>query len=119
MRTNADLTIYHRGVDPSTRTDTWTRSQVVGVAWEERKAANVARSGSLEADRLAVYIPLARGATVAVGDVVVKGLVSDTIGTGFTITALLAKYPHSGTVRSVDLWDQGSPAMHHLQLGAA
>ena len=42
MTTNADMTVYHRSVDPETRQDIYARYLVYGVLWEERKAANVA-----------------------------------------------------------------------------
>lgn len=120
MRANDDLTIYARGVDPSTRSEKWTRSEVTGVVWEDRKASNVIKSGILEADRVAVYIPFACGdVSIKVGDVIVRGLVEDEIGPSFTITALKAKYPASATVRSVDRMDRGSLALRHWQIGAA
>jgi acyl-coenzyme A synthetase/AMP-(fatty) acid ligase len=120
MRPNAHLTIYAKGVDPATRSETWTRSQVRDVVWEDRKAANVLRSGLLEADRVAVYIPMARGEqSIKLGDVIVRGLVEDTIGPAFTITALKAKYPDSATVRSVDKMDRGSLSLRHYQVGAS
>lgn len=120
MNYNADLTIYHKVVNASTRSETWTREQVRSVVWEDRKAANVLKSGNLEADRVAVYIPLVREpASLAVGDVIVRGLVEDEIGPSFTITALKAKYPNTATVRSIDRMDRGSLALRHLQVGAS
>lgn len=120
MKTNADLTIYCKSVDPATRTEVWTAYQVEQVLWEERKAANVLRSGLLEADRVAVYVPFARELPeIRPGDVLVKDLVFDEIGSGFTISDLKRQYPHSATVRSVDLYDMGSPALWHWQIGAS
>lgn len=118
MRTNTDITIYTRGL--STGAETWTRSTVLGVAWNNRKAANVLKSGLLEADSVAVYIPMSRGAlTLKVGDILVKGVVTDVIGPSFTITALKAKYPDVVVIKSVDRMDMGSAAMHHWQIGAS
>lgn len=122
MRTNADLTIYHKGIDAATRSETWTRAWVRDVVWEDRKAANVLKSGNLEADRVAVYIPMAHmndEVSIQSGDVIVRNLVSDTINASFTITALKAKYRDSATVRSVDRMDRGSPHMWHWQVGAS
>ena len=117
MRTNADLTIYHKSVVAGA--ESWTRQAVTAVMWENRKAANVLRSGLLEADSVTVYVPFARGdIAVKAGDVLVKGIVTDTIGPGFTITALKAKYADVVTVRSVDTMDYGSVAMQHWQIGA-
>lgn len=117
MRTNADLTIYHKSVVAGA--EAWTRQAVTAVMWENRKAANVLRSGLLQADSVTVYVPFARGAiSVKAGDVLVKGIVPDEIGAGFTITALKAKYNDVVTVRSVDTMDYGSTALHHWQIGA-
>lgn len=95
MRTNADLTIYNRYVVNGS--ERYQRTWIQAIAWENRKAANVLRSGLLEADSVAVYIPLERGAsylsprawgkladksgkwTLQPGDYLVKGLVSDEI----------------------------------------
>ena len=133
MKTNSDLTIYNRVAN----SETYQRTQIVGVVWENRKAANVlASGGNIAADQASIYIPLARGAaylapkawqalvtktgkwTLQNGDYIVKGLVTDTIGTGFTITALKAKYDDVLQITSVDTMDSGSPALQHWQLGA-
>lgn len=120
MKPNADLTIYTMTIDPATRSEIWTRSQVRDVTWEERKAANVIKSGLLEADSLAVYIPMQRGnLNIKIGDVIVRGLVTDAITSAFTITDLKAKYPASAVVRSVDRMDRGSLALRHWQIGAS
>lgn len=119
MRTNADVTVYSRGVNPTTRSETWEISHVTQVVWEENKAANVSRSGLLESDRVTVYIPIMRREiSVKAGDVLVRGLVYDAIVTGFAISDLKAKYPASATVRSVDRMDRGSQHLRHWRIGA-
>jgi hypothetical protein len=119
MRGNDDLTIYSKGVNPVTRSETWTRSQVRNVVWEDRRAANRLKSGSLEADSVAVYIPMTIWeVSIKAEDVIVRGLVSDEIGAGFSITTLRAKYPQSAVVRSVDRMGRGSTRMRHWQIGA-
>ena len=119
MITKDNCTLYSRSVDATTRGEKWTRTQIRGVAWNNRKAANVLRSGLLEADSCAIYIPMARGnLTIKPGDVLVNGLVNDEISSAFTITALRAKYPEVVTVRSNDIQDDGSPHMRHWQIGA-
>lgn len=118
MRTNADCTLYTRDVYGGS--ESWTRKPIVGVFWENRKAANVLRSGMLEADGVTVYIPQARGDFgITPGDVLVKGLVGDVINTTFTMTDLKAKYADVVTVRTVDRKDFGSQAMRHWQIGAS
>lgn len=117
MKTNADLTHYRRSITAGA--ETYTRAAIYGVAWEDRRAAN-ARTG-VQADDIAVYIPLAAGGdAIQPGDLIVKGVVADALSTTFTPTALRAKYPNRvGKVISVDLFDQGSPALQHRQVGAA
>jgi hypothetical protein len=86
--------------------------------WENRKAANILRSGLMEADAVTVYIPLALLAiTPKPGDILVKGTVNDGIGSSFTITDLIAKYADVVRITSVDRKDNGSPALHHWQIG--
>ena len=138
MRTNANLTVYNKYIDPTTRSEKYQRVGIVGVAWENRKAANVRSTGGLAAaDQARVFIPLARGTnflkpkawqalttktgkwTLQVGDLIVKGLVSDEIQTGFTVTQLKAKYDDVLVITSVDTMDAGSPGMQHWNLGAA
>lgn len=121
MKTNSDLTIYHKSVDSSTRTEVWTAYQVNQILWENRKAANVIRSGLLEADSVAVYVPFARELPddLKPGDVLVKGLVYDQIDSSFTISDLKRKYTDVVVVRSVDRMDYGSLHLQHWQIGAA
>ena len=138
MRTNANATLYNKYTDPVTRSEKYQRVGIVGVAWENRKAANVRSMGGLAAaDQARVFIPLARGTnflkpkawqalttktgkwTLQVGDLIVKGLVSDEIQTGFTVTQLKAKYDDVLVITSVDTMDAGSPGMQHWNIGAA
>lgn len=137
MKTNSDITIFNKHVDPTTRGEVWQRTQIVGVTWENSKAANVLRSGLIEADKVAVYIPYARGAsylsprawqalsvktgrwTLQAGDVLVRGLISEDIDADYTISNLKAEYDDVMVVRSVDLMDAGSQALWHWQVGAA
>lgn len=121
MKTNTDLTIFCKSVNPAARsTEVWTATHVKSVLWEERKAGNVLRSGLIEADRVTVYVPFARELPdLKAGDVLVKGLVFEEINSSFTVTDLKQRYPHSATVRSVDLFDVGSPALWHWEIGGA
>jgi len=118
VRTNTDCTLYAKTIVNGA--EVYTRSVILAVMWENRKAANVIRSGPIEADAVRVFIPFARGAlSFKAGDVLVKGVVTDTVGTGFTLSALKAKYANAVTVRSVDTMDYGSPALQHWQIGAS
>jgi hypothetical protein len=115
MITPHNMTIYKKSIVGGL--ESWASTQVTGVLWEQRKAANVLRSGLLAADSAAIYIPLARGDIGAkVGDVAVKGLVTDAITPSFTMSALKAKYPNNITIKSVDTLDFGSAFMQHVKL---
>lgn len=136
MRTNSDITIYNKFVDPATHSEAWIHNQVEDVIWEDTKAANVIASGLLEADRYTVYIPMARGEnyhtpiawqamidkgtswTLQLGDVIVRGLVDDDISDTFTISDLKKKYDDVAVIRSVDRMAQGSLVLRHWQIGA-
>ena len=137
MITNADLTLYNKYYDPNTKAESYQRALIVGVVWENRKAANVLKSELISADQVAIYIPFARGAnylqpiawqaltnkagkwTLQVGDFVVKGIVTDTISGAFTITDLKAKYNDVLSIKSVDTMDRGNARMQHWQIGAS
>jgi len=136
MRTNADLTLYNRYIDPITRAAKYQRTVIVSVFWENRKAVNRSKAGDIASDQAAVYIPFARGMnyirprawqalttktgrwTLQEGDVIVKGVVADEITTGFTVSDLEAKYDDVLTITSVDTMDYGSQHLRHWQLGA-
>lgn len=138
MRNNSDITLYNKYVDSATRAEKYQRTQISGVLWENRKAANViASGGNMAANQANIYIPYARGTaykdpaawqalvtktgywTLQDGDVVVRGLVSDSITTSFTITDLKAKYADVHVIRSIDAMDMGSVGMSHWQIGAS
>ena len=144
LQTNSDVTLYNRYL--SSGAEKYQRTVITGVAWENRKAANVlASGGNIASDQVAVYIPLARGAayvapkawlalssktgywTLNVGDVIVRGAVTDEIHeavvgppavAAFRLSDLKAKYDDVLAITSVDAMDMGSPSMQHWQVGA-
>ena len=118
MQTNSDLTLYKKSVVSGA--EVWTRSVIEDVFWQEGKGVRVGKGGTLEADRVTVYIPLARGdSEISSGDVLVKGAVTDEITGSFTMTSLKKKYPDSATVREVYTYDYGSTRMRHWKVGAS
>lgn len=133
MRTNTGCTIYNKYVVSGA--EHYQRTQLSAVAWQNRKQANVLRSGLLAADSATIYIPLALGVnylkpiawqaaktgkwTLQVGDVMVKGLVTDEITGGFTMTSLKALHDDVITIKSVDTMDMGSPSLQHWQVGGS
>jgi hypothetical protein len=120
LKTNTAITVFHKSINPTTRSEAWESSQIVSVWWEDRKAANVIRSGLLEADSVAVYLPYTEQMPdIKPGDVIVKGLVMEEISSSFTISDLKRAYSSVVTVRSVDKMEYGSQALWHWEVGAA
>jgi len=117
MRSNSDLTLYQRSVVAGA--EAWTRVQVLAVHWEDSDGARVLPNGTIRDDKATVYVPFARAVEFAEGDVITRGLVTDTITTSFTITDLKKKYSDVLTVRRVTRRDFGSVAMQHLEIGAS
>lgn len=135
MRTNADVTLYNRYL--SSGAEKYQRTAISKVTWENRKASNtLATGGTIAADQASIYIPMAHGAaykapkvwlalasktgywTLQVGDVIVRGTVTDEISASFTLTALKAKYDDVLVITSVDALDNGSTALQHWEIGA-
>jgi hypothetical protein len=141
--------VYNKYIDPSTRSEAYQRTSIKAVTWEDRKGGTVLTSGGqIELDLARVFIPLARGTnylkpvawqalddrtgkwTFQIGDVVVRGVITDDItGTvtdpithvvtpAFTLSKLRAKYDDVLVISSVDLMDAGSLALRHWQVGA-
>lgn len=103
MKTNANLTIYNKYTDPTSRSEKYQRTQIISptgfsVLWENRKAANtLVTGGNIATDQASIYIPFLQGEnflpstewqalvtktgkwTLQTGDFVVKGLVTDEI----------------------------------------
>lgn len=137
MRTNSNITIYNKYIDASTRTEKYQRTEILQVAWENRKGSNIlASGGNIAVDQATIFIPsmgrenyLAGKEwkaltsktgywTLQVGDVIVRGLVTDSISGATTITSLKEKYNDVLVVSSVDFMDAGSLNMHHWKVGA-
>lgn len=137
MRSNCPgITIYNAYVDAATRSNVYQRSQILGVTWENRRAANKSSAGEISANSASIYIPLVRGAnyvepvawrnlvaktgkwTLQNGDIVVRGLVSDEITGAFTESSLKAKYNDCLVIASVDFMDLGSANIKHWQVEA-
>lgn len=131
MITETDCTIYNKYLVG--RVDTYQRVQISGVHWEQRHA----REGNQDNDFTIVYIPFARGDdylkprewqalasksgawTLQIGDVIVKGLVSDELVAGtFTLSSLKAAYDDVLVISSVDTRDYGSSNMQHWEVTA-
>ena len=131
MLTNVDCTVYNKYLVG--RVDTYQRVQISDVHWEQRHAVR----GDLNSPDVAlVFIPFARGDnylapriwqmsskagswTLQIGDVIVKGLVSDELVAGtFTLSNLKAAYDDVLVIASVDTRDYGSSNMQHWEVTA-
>ena len=142
MRTNTAATLYNRYV--SGGSDKYQRTAIIACEWENQKASAVVKSGLLTADSAVIYIPFSIGAnylkpiawraaktgkwTLAVGDVLVKGLVLDEIHDAvvgppavpaFTLTMLKAAHDDCITIKSVDTFDMGSASMRHWKVSGS
>ena len=137
MITNADCTIYHKTYNPATRLDEWKAFRYQGVNWYGKQAVSVGDSGLNTADSYVVRIPTERhipvtkgdvanidkknlyskgdcGRLLKKGDVVVKGLIQDTI----TSPSQLKQY-ESFLVTAVRDNRRGSPMMRHWRIEGA
>jgi hypothetical protein len=130
MQTNTDITLYNKYLVG--RVETWQRVQIEDVHWEQRHA----REGNEDNDFTLVFIPFARGTsylkprewqasgktgywTLQIGDVIVKGLVSDELVAGtFTLSNLKAAYDDVLVIASVDTRDYGSSNLQHWEVTA-
>ena len=100
-----------------------TSRVVTEVMWQAQKVANTKKSGLLDSDKAIVYVPFVtsdgtdRSAelTFKIGDYLVPGEVSNTLSASFTPTALIAAYPRTIQIRTVDWKDYG--ALQHVQIG--
>lgn len=147
MRTNADVTIWNKYIDSDARTERWQRTQILRVAWENRKGSNVlASGGNIAANQANIYIlSLNRNAylnpiawlldktdnwTLQVGDIIAKGLLTteltplipaddpDPEVPAFTVSDLRDANYEVLTITSVDIMDSGSQRMRHWKVGA-
>ena len=131
MQTNTDLTLYNKY--SVLRVDTYQRVQILDVHWEQRHAVR----GDLSSPDVAlVFIPFARGAdylaprvwqvlptktgswTLQIGDVIVKGLVSNELSSTFTLSDLKRTYDDVLVITSVDTRDFGSASLQHWEITA-
>lgn len=77
MITNTDITVYHKGIDPSTRLETWTRFYYPHCWWHDTKGS-VVRDGYQYNNRVDIRIPYDENEGLnidnfEVGDILYKG----------------------------------------------
>lgn len=130
MITNADMTIYNKYFDKSTRTDKYKRFNINNVFWDNVEGSSRVRSGLEQADKVLVLIPMEscpNGAyfepkeflgaentfTFQIGDRIVKNAID------FDIKDRpndLDRNYTAYTISSIDLKDFGSKSMQHWEI---
>ena len=82
MITNSSLTIYHKYFDKVSKVDKWKRQEVKNVWWYGGKGANY-NKGLENANGVKIRIPKdvndVSNIEIAVGDILVKGIIKDEI----------------------------------------
>jgi hypothetical protein len=75
MITNSNITVYHKGLDATTRLETWTRYNYNNVWFFGGKGAGL-NKGYDNANDVQIRIPYGNGLDIAnfsIGDIVVQG----------------------------------------------
>lgn len=138
MKTNCQATLYNKYIVSATRAEAYQRTALGAVYWENRRAVNrIASGGDIKADKVLVMIPFSLGAnylepvawqkltskagkwTLQPGDFIVKGAVTDTISSSFTISDLKKKYNDVMSISSVDPMDMGGVRVQHWEVSAS
>lgn len=136
-RTNANITIYNKYKDAATHTEKYQRAQLSGVYWEARQKIRQTKGGQIEANLATIIIPFAvvcsaylapvawnalvtktGKMTLQEDDIIVRGLVTDEIGSSFTPSMLKAKYDEVLNITSIERSDTGSTRLYYWAVGA-
>lgn len=133
MIPNTDITIYNKYI--LTGAEKYQRTVISDVVWQATKAVNAAQGGLLASNVAMILIPFARDAnylnpkawlalvtktgkwTLKEGDYIVKGNISTEVSGGTTIDTIKAANDFVVMITSVDVMDQGSPAVQHFEVG--
>lgn len=127
------ITVYNKVYDKDKGVDKYRRTVIENVHFEERKGANVVKSGLEQSDSVLICIPYTSPATIYIGpkgfemaenktefftlksgDIVCRGEVD------IEITSLkeFGKAQEYYTITSVDFYGFGSAKMQHWEVGA-
>lgn len=77
MITNAGITIFNKGHDPTTRMDAWTKAYYPEVSCQKDIKVNVLDNGLKSADVIRIRIPTDGEVIISNGDKVVLGTTSE------------------------------------------
>lgn len=85
MITNSSLTVYHKGIDNTTRLETWTRFVYNNVWFFGGKGAGI-NEGYVDANDVQIRIPYSKNegldfGNFSIGDIVVQGTLANNINT--------------------------------------
>jgi hypothetical protein len=76
MKTNSELTVYHKGFNEETKLETWTRRNYLLVWWFGGKGSRI-NKGYDEANDVDIRIPYKQNQVniqdFSIGDIIVKG----------------------------------------------
>lgn len=116
MKTNTDVTLYHKKYNEETRMDYWEKQYIESAMWQGGIGASV-NKGYIESNDISIYIPYSKNKELkniqfAIGDIVVKGKIemdinkqSDLDIESFNITTIIDN-------------NYSSKAMQHIFIGA-
>ncbi len=116
MKSNTNMTLYHKRFNPKKRLDEWDKYSIENVMWQGGKGASI-NKGYVQANDISIYIPYEQNKELekvpfSIGDIVVKGISeveitkqSDLKVDNFNITTLIDN-------------NFGSDCMKHIYLGA-
>ncbi len=118
-----ELTWYKK----TEQTNVFERYVLNRISWQSSRAANIRKSGMLDADKATIYIPFIDDGgnsradfEFGIGDWLVPGIAQEEMSSlSFTPTDLLKKYPRAVKICSVDLKDYGVEYMKHWEIGGA
>lgn len=132
MIPNGHITIYNKYTVALGRAEAYQRAEVKNVVWQSTKAVSRMREQTA-ANTALILIPFSVGTdyqepkawkvdregwTLQEGDIIVRGIVTDEIGAGYTVSDLKADHESVVQIASVDAMDQGSPNIQHWEVTA-
>ena len=78
MKSNTNMTLYHKRFNPKKRLDEWDKYSIENVMWQGGKGASI-NKGYVQANDISIYIPYEQNKELekvpfSIGDIVVKGI---------------------------------------------
>lgn len=118
LQTNANITVYTKSTSSSG--NTWTRTVVKDVMWQETRKVGSGNAGLVTQDEVKIFIPFSSTSiTIKKEDIVVLGeinFVLDETNTAKNVKTLKATYPDVHTIKSVSKNNFGSDDTRHWKV---